>query len=94
VATKDFSPDMQITSIQYYVLVQQLRPGHTLLEMVMEILTLMGNLPRTGCVIVSKSWKKKFRKSKGIFIINATKILPQVKISHENNILLEKFLYK
>jgi hypothetical protein len=51
----------------------------TLLEMVMEILTLMGNLPRTGCVIVSKTWKKKFRKSTGIFIINATEILPYFK---------------
>jgi hypothetical protein len=52
----------------------------------MEILTLMENLPRTGCGIVSKIWKKKFRKSIGIFIVNATEILPYVKISHENNI--------
>jgi hypothetical protein len=44
--------------------------------MVMEILTLMGNLPRAGCVSVSETWKKKFRKSIGIFIINATEILP------------------
>jgi hypothetical protein len=57
-----------------------------LLEMVMEILTLLGNLPRTGCVIVSKAWKLKFSKSIGIVIINATEILPYVKISHENNI--------
>jgi hypothetical protein len=62
--------------------------GKTLLEMVMGILTLKGNLPRTGCVIVSKTWKKKFRKSIGIFIINATEILPYLKISHENNIFL------
>jgi hypothetical protein len=55
----------------------------SLLEMVMEILTLMGNLPRNGCVIVSKAWEKKFRKSIGICIINATEILP---IFHENNI--------
>jgi hypothetical protein len=54
--------------------------------MVMGILALMGNLPRTGCVIVSKTWKKKFRKNIGIFIINATEILPYLKISHENNI--------
>jgi hypothetical protein len=39
----------------------------TLLEMVMESLTLMGNLSRTGCVIVSKAWKKKFRKCMGIY---------------------------
>jgi hypothetical protein len=51
--------------------------------MVMEILTFMGNLPRTGCVIVSKTWEKKFHKSIGIFIINATEKLPYVKISHE-----------
>jgi hypothetical protein len=62
----------------------------TLLEMFMEILTLMGNLPRTGCVIVSKTWKKKFRKSIGIFIINATEILPYVKVYHGNNIFLIK----
>jgi hypothetical protein len=64
--------------------------SRALLEMVMGILTLMGNLPRTGCVIVSKTWKKKFRKSIGIFIINATEILPYLKISHENNISLVK----
>jgi hypothetical protein len=58
--------------------------------MVMGILTLMGNLLRTGCVIVSKTWKKKFRKSIGIFIINATEILPYLKISHENHIFLVK----
>jgi hypothetical protein len=58
--------------------------------MVMGILTLMGNLSRTGCVIVTKTWKKKFRKSIGIFIINATEILPYLKISHENNIFLVK----
>jgi hypothetical protein len=63
---------------------------NTLLEMVMGISTLMGNLPRTGCVIVSKTWKKKFRKSIGIFIINAMEILPYLKISHENNIFLVK----
>jgi hypothetical protein len=62
----------------------------SLLEMVMGILTLMGNLPRTGCVIVSKKWKKKFRKSIGIFIINATEILPYLNISHKNNIFLVK----
>jgi hypothetical protein len=39
---------------------------------------------------VSKTWKKKFRKSIGIFIINATEILPYVKISHENYILFGK----
>jgi hypothetical protein len=50
----------------------------------------MENLPRTGCVIVSKTWKKKFHKSIGIFIINATEILPYVKISHETNIFLLK----
>jgi hypothetical protein len=54
-----------------------------LLEMVMEILTLMRNLPRTSCLIVSKTWKKKFRKIIGMFIINAKEILPYVKISHE-----------
>jgi hypothetical protein len=48
----------------------------TLLEMVMEILTLMGNLPRTGCVTVSETWKNTFRKSIGIFIISITEILP------------------
>jgi hypothetical protein len=53
-----------------------LRLCSTLLEMVMEILTLMGNLPRTGCVTVSETWKKTFRKSIGIFIISATEILP------------------
>jgi hypothetical protein len=58
----------------------------SLLEMVMEILTLMGNLPRPGCVIVSKTWEKKFRKSIGIFIINASEILQHVKISHVHNI--------
>jgi hypothetical protein len=58
--------------------------------MVMEILTLMGNVPRTGCVSVSKTWKKKFRKNIVIFIINATEILPHVKISHENNIFFWK----
>jgi hypothetical protein len=42
----------------------------TLLEMAMEILTLMGNLT------VSETWKKTFRKSIGIFIISATEILP------------------
>jgi hypothetical protein len=51
---------------------------------------LIRNLPRTGCVIVSKTWKKKFRKSIGIFIINDTEILPYVKISHENKIFLVK----
>jgi hypothetical protein len=50
----------------------------------------MGNLPRTGCVIVSNTWKKKFRKSMGIFILNDTEILPYLKISHENNIFLVK----
>jgi hypothetical protein len=58
--------------------------------MVMGILTLMGNLPRTGCVIVSKEWKKKFRKCMGIFIINPMEILPYLKISHENNIFWVK----
>jgi hypothetical protein len=55
--------------------------------MVMGILTLMGNLPRTGCVFVtvSKTWKKKFRKSRGSFIINTTETLPYLKISHETN---------
>jgi hypothetical protein len=62
--------------------------------MVMEILTLMGNLPRTGCVTVSQTWKKKFCKSIGIFIINATEILQKVKISHENNIFLVKLSCK
>jgi hypothetical protein len=50
--------------------------GGALLEMIMEILTSMGNLPRTGCVTVSETWKKKFSKSIGIIIINATEILP------------------
>jgi hypothetical protein len=29
-----------------------------LLEMLMEILTLVGNLPRASCVVLSKAWGK------------------------------------
>jgi hypothetical protein len=59
-----------------------------LLEMLMEILTLVGNLPRASCVVLSKAWGKKFHKCMGIFIIDAMVILPFIKISHEKNTFL------
>jgi hypothetical protein len=56
-----------------------------LLEMVMEISILVGNLPRAGCVV--------FVQRMSIFIIYAMVILPFVKISHEKN-LFGKFTMK
>jgi hypothetical protein len=54
----------------------------TLLEMVMEILTFMGNLPRIGCAGLFIAWEKKSHKCVGNFITDVMVILPYLKISH------------
>jgi hypothetical protein len=43
----------------------------------MEIMTLVKNLPKADCVVLSKAWKHFF------FIINDMVVLPFVKIFHE-----------
>jgi hypothetical protein len=55
--------------------------------MFLEILTLVGNLPKASCVVLFKAWGK-IRKCMGIFIIDAMVIFIYVKISHEKNTFL------
>jgi hypothetical protein len=54
----------------------------------------VGNLPNTGCVVLSKAWGKISHKCTGIFTIDAMVILPFLTISHEKKDYFGKFTLK